>query len=99
MSFIIKQLIKLMRNQYVGCRADTLLEPINRQPCHPVDDHRIQPCQLASEWAEHARMRIPRRKRRGVRALSRFNEDDEPCEDGRTGAICGHREGKKPCQI
>jgi hypothetical protein len=44
-------------------------------------DQRIhQYCQHAPEWAEHAR----------------FFADDEPCDDGRTGIICGSRKGEDP---
>jgi hypothetical protein len=25
--------------------------------------------------------------------------EDEPCDDGRTGRICGNRKGEKPCPI
>jgi hypothetical protein len=46
-------------------------------------DRRIQYCQNAPEWAEHAR----------------FLTEDEPCDDGRTGRICGSRKGEKPCPI
>jgi len=46
-------------------------------------DRRIRYCQRAPEWAEHAR----------------FDAEDEPCDDGRTGRICGKREGEKPCPI
>ena len=42
-------------------------------------NRRIKYCQSAPEWAEHAR----------------FNEDDEPCDDGRTGIICGNKKGEK----
>jgi hypothetical protein len=47
------------------------------------DDRRIRYCQKAPEWVEHAR----------------FDDQDEPCDDGRTGKICGNREGEKPCPI
>jgi hypothetical protein len=47
------------------------------------DDRRIRYCRKAPEWAEHAR----------------FDEEDEPCDDGRTGKICGNREGEKPCPV
>ena len=46
-------------------------------------DRRIRYCQKAPEWAEHAR----------------FDDQDEPCDDGRTGNICGNSEGEKPCPI
>ena len=47
------------------------------------EDRRIIPCRQAPEWAEHAR----------------FNNDMEPCDDGRTGVVCGNRKGEKPCSI
>ena len=46
-------------------------------------DRRLKYCQSAPEWAEHAR----------------FDVADEPCDDGRTGRICGNREAEKPCPI
>lgn len=47
------------------------------------NDRRIQVCLNAPEWAEHAR----------------FEESDEPCEDGRAAINCGNRQGEKPCSI
>ena len=44
-------------------------------------DRRIKYCQNAPDWAEHAR----------------FDLENEPCDDGRTGRICGNRKGEKPC--
>jgi len=46
-------------------------------------DRRLPPCTLAAEWAEHAR----------------FYLDDEPCDDGRAGQICGSRKDEEPCPI
>jgi len=31
--------------------------------------------------------------------LERFDMEDGPCGDGRTGRICGNRKGEKPCPI
>ncbi len=45
------------------------------------EDRRLEVCVRASEWAEHARA---------------FSEDD-PCDDGRAGAICGNRKDEDPC--
>ncbi len=50
---------------------------------HQPQDRRIQYCTFAPEWAEHAR----------------FDRDDEPCDDGRTGIICGNRDGENSCPI
>ena len=50
---------------------------------HESQDRRIQYCTFAPEWAEHAR----------------FDRDDEPCDDGRTGIICGNRDGENSCPI
>jgi hypothetical protein len=44
---------------------------------------RRPPCTHAAEWAEHAR----------------FYEDDEPCDDGRGGYVCGDREGEEACPL
>jgi hypothetical protein len=56
----------------------------NRKPTFDGNkDRRIKYCQCSPEWAEHAR----------------FDAEDEPCDDGRTGRICGNREGEKPCPI
>jgi len=49
----------------------------------PNNDRRIKYCQNAPEWAEHARL----------------DSDDEPCDDGRAGRICGSRKGEKPCPV
>jgi hypothetical protein len=38
------------------------------------ENRRIIYCQNAAEWAEH----------------KRFEAVDEPCDDGRTGRICGN---------
>jgi len=46
-------------------------------------DRRLPICTLAAEWAEHAR----------------FDREDEPCDDGRAGHVCGRREGEEPCPI
>lgn len=48
------------------------------------NDRRIQVCEYAPEWAEHAR----------------WYEDSNPCEDGRAGlTVCGKRKGEVPCPI
>ncbi|WP_419655526.1 hypothetical protein [Desulfosarcina variabilis] len=47
------------------------------------NDRRIQVCLHAPDWAEHAR----------------FEEDDEPCDDGRAAISCGNRRGEKPCTV
>lgn len=47
------------------------------------EDRRLPPCRYATEWAEHAR----------------FNREDEPCDDGRTGTICGKRKGEGACPL
>jgi hypothetical protein len=48
------------------------------------NDRRIEPCEYAPEWAEHARL----------------YEDNDPCEDGRAGlTVCGKREGEAPCPL
>ncbi len=44
-------------------------------------DRRIKSCRQAPEWAEHAR----------------FDEIDEPCDEGRAARSCGNRKGEKPC--
>ena len=49
----------------------------------PEMDRRLPPCTLAAEWAEHARA----------------YREDEPCDDGRAGHICGSRKGEEPCPI
>jgi len=46
-------------------------------------DRRLPNCTLALEWAEHARA---------------YGED-EPCDDGRAGHVCGGRKGEEPCPI
>ncbi len=46
-------------------------------------DRRLPNCTLAREWAEHARA---------------YGED-EPCDDGRAGHVCGGRKGEEPCPI
>ena len=46
-------------------------------------DRRIPTCTYAPEWAEHAR----------------FYREDEPCDDGRAGTMCGRRKGEDPCPI
>ncbi len=46
-----------------------------------TQDRRIEYCTWAPEWAEHGR----------------FHRDDEPCDDGRIGNICGDREGEDAC--
>ena len=46
-------------------------------------DRRLPNCTLAAEWAEHAR----------------FYGQDEPCDDGRAGHVCGSRKGEEPCPI
>ncbi len=47
------------------------------------DDRRLPVCMFANEWAEHAR----------------FYREDEPCDDGRAGHVCGRREGEEACPI
>lgn len=47
------------------------------------EDRRLPVCTYAPEWAEHAR----------------FYQEDEPCDDGRAGTMCGRREGEDPCPI
>lgn len=47
------------------------------------NDNRIRYCNKAPEWAEHAR----------------FDADDEPCDDGRSGRICGDRKDEGPCPV
>lgn len=47
------------------------------------NDRRMGVCQHAPEWTEHAR----------------FDEDDGPCDDGRSGISCGNRKGEEPCPI
>jgi hypothetical protein len=49
----------------------------------PETDRRLPPCTLAAEWAEHARAYL----------------DDEPCDDGRAGQVCGSRKEEEPCPI
>jgi len=47
-------------------------------------DRRIEQCEYAPEWAEHARL----------------YEDNDPCDDGRAGlTVCGKREGEDPCPL
>ena len=46
-------------------------------------DNQTQYCIRAPEWAEHAR----------------FDENDEPCDDGRTGIICVDKNDEEPCPI
>jgi len=46
-------------------------------------DRRLPNCTLAAEWAEHAR----------------FYGQDDPCDDGRAGHVCGSRKGEEPCPI
>ena len=48
-----------------------------------IDERRTELCQLAPEWAEHARL----------------DESMDACDDGRTGIICGNREGEQPCPV
>jgi hypothetical protein len=47
------------------------------------EDRRLPSCTYASEWAEHARSYL----------------EDEPCDDGRAGTVCGRREEEDPCPI
>jgi hypothetical protein len=47
------------------------------------EDRRLPPCTYAPEWAEHAR----------------FNQENEPCDDGRAARICGSSEEDEPCPI
>jgi hypothetical protein len=53
----------------------------NVQPSRQSNDRRMGISQHAPEWAEHARL----------------DEADGPCDDGRSGIICGNRKGEKPC--
>jgi hypothetical protein len=46
-------------------------------------DRRLPPCTFAAEWAEHAR----------------FDREDELCDDGRAGQVCGNRKDEEPCPI
>jgi hypothetical protein len=46
-------------------------------------DRRLPTCTFAAEWAEHAR----------------FYRENEPCDDGRAGQVCGSRKGEQPCPI
>ena len=46
-------------------------------------DRRLPPCRYAAEWGEHAR----------------FHREDEPCDDGRAGTMCGRRKGEDECPI
>jgi hypothetical protein len=46
-------------------------------------NRRIEKCQHAPEWAEHAR---------------NFMESD-PCDDGRQGIICGNRFDEPSCSL
>jgi hypothetical protein len=62
-------------------RGDPIMEEKKKAEFNQKIDRRIKKCQKAPEWAEHAR----------------FEEHDEPCEDGRAGVICGNREGEPPC--
>lgn len=50
---------------------------------HENEDFRLPFCTYAPEWAEHAR----------------FNRENEPCDDGRRGSICGERKGEELCPI
>jgi hypothetical protein len=48
------------------------------------NDRRMEVCDYAPEWAEHARL----------------YDDNDPCEDGRAGlTVCGKREGEAPCPV
>ena len=55
----------------------------NKKKFNQNKDRRIGYCQSAPERVEHAIL----------------SADGEPCNDGRTGRICGNREGEKPCPI
>jgi hypothetical protein len=59
------------------------MENENRPVGNQEADKRLPPCTLAGEWAEHARSYL----------------EDEPCDDGRSGHICGSRKGEEPCPI
>lgn len=48
-----------------------------------IQDRRSFYCSFAPEWAEHAR----------------FDRDDDPCDDGRTGIVCGNRQEEYPCPV
>jgi hypothetical protein len=54
----------------------------NYEPFTGKEDRRLPPCTHAAEWTEHAR----------------FYEEDEPCDDGRGGHLCGMKKGKNPVQ-
>ncbi|MFH0726759.1 MAG: hypothetical protein V2B19_10485 [Pseudomonadota bacterium] len=56
--------------------ADDRQQKITDKP-----DRRIERCQYAPEWAEHAR--------------NYFHDD--PCDDGRQGVICGNRDDEPSC--
>ena len=55
------------------------------KPAHlgEYQDRRLPFCTYAPEWAEHAR----------------FGKEEEPCDDGRSGNVCGRREGEDSCDI
>jgi hypothetical protein len=59
------------------------MEDENKSGGNQEIDRRLPPCTLAAEWAEHARSYL----------------EDEPCDDGRAGHICGRRDGEEPCPI
>jgi hypothetical protein len=59
------------------------MENENKSGGNQEIDRRLPSCTLAAEWAEHARSYL----------------EDEPCDDGRAGHICGRREGEEPCPI
>jgi hypothetical protein len=60
-----------------------IMEEKERKPLSKEEDRRLPPCTYASEWAEHARS----------------YREDEPCDDGRAGTVCGRREEEDPCPI
>lgn len=45
------------------------------------ENRRLPFCTYAPEWAEHARL----------------HRENEPCDDGRSGNICGKRKGEDLC--
>jgi len=58
--------------------ADKSREEIAEQP-----NRRIEICQYAPEWAEHARNYM----------------DSGPCDDGRQGVSCGNRDAESSCDL
>ena len=61
----------------------SFMEKNNFEETQENEDLRLPLCTYAPEWAEHAR----------------FNQENEPCDDGRAGNICGHRKGEESCPL